>query len=198
MSNYENMNYNILDDNIIAITDTGYVSLEKNNPYLINNNIYGGLPLINYYIPDNLVRKAKQIQKMSCFVKFMCFNDLILSIVYFNNNWLCLLISLTFTFLGYISISYNKQFLIGLYIIYQYLYIIFKFVNCLYYLFTLHNKNSYPAIITVDAGEVNINMFIMLLLFIPQVFICYYIKIYYSLLPTKDDKSHINLKHAMV
>lgn len=198
MTNYENMNYNILDDNIIVSTDTGYVSLKKNNPYLINNNIYGGLPLINYYIPDNLVRKAKQIQKMSYFVKFMCFNDLILNIVYFYNNWLYLLISSTFTFLGYMSISYNKQFLIGLYIIYQYLYISFKFVNCFYYLFTLNNKKLYPAIIAINTGEASINMFILLLLFIPQVFICYYIKVYYKLLPNKEDKSHINLKHAMV
>ena len=192
MDNDERGSYHT--DKVIISTDSDkQIELSKTNPYVVDDTESNSNKLLirtHYYIPDDLVVRAMQLEKKTCFVRVVCLFDLILNAGYAHNNWVLALILCSVSFAGFMSTVYYKRSLLCAYMVYQYFLTSVKFSNIIYYVIVL-NDASYHTIVIIDTGIPSINIFILSVLCVIQMFIAYFVTEYYQLLPSASERERI-------
>ena len=172
-------------------TDNSDAELPRTNPYIIDSDT-DLLIRTQYYVPNDLLIKAKQLEKRNCTIKFICLCDLFMSMYYYYLNFFIGLFLSTISFSGYMSTLYYKKSLLFCYLIYQYLQTIGRFSNIFLYISYIDNNTTNNTLVVIKTGNDSINIVILILLFISQIFITYFVQEYYNLLPSNEDKRRIN------
>lgn len=182
--------------------------LNINNPYLKRSlPPFGSLITFdNIHMPDTIFLKAESIENLTCSIKIICFCDIFMSIYYFDVNLLLGIILFIVSFNGYLStINYKKSYL-ACYLWYQYIQLLTKFIYVLYVLtYYLYNEGDYylqnntsnqTDNTTISRfTEVRIfafdnpvfNCLFITSMFIVQIFVTYYIHIFFRLMPKEED-----------
>ena len=155
-------------------------------------------------VPSSMAQRVIESQRYSCGIKFICILDFTLNFLYvIGGYWLAILFCL-FSFYGYYSTyTHDRNMLCG-YLLYQYAITLGKFCAVLFYCFMLNNdiasnfNNNYPNFqLPRDLpGAIGYSS----ILFFIQVYIAWYVRKYYYLLPSKKEINNIYLadREAMV
>jgi len=185
------------------------VYLDKDNPYLELTNNYDENRW-NMSLSSNLIEKAIELEKRTCLIRVICSCDIILCISYIFYN---LFIGLAFLFIsigGFFSTVYYKKSLMYCYLLYQYLQVILRFYLIFLAVFPTKNmfedifKNMFRSVNLTLTNETQVedtavyvfywsNLIINCFLLFCQVIIAKFVRIYYNLLPTDEEKMHLRV-----
>ena len=91
------------------------------------------------------------------------------------------------------STLYYKKSLLYCYLIYQYLQAFGRFSNIFLYIAYIDNNTTNNTLVVIKTGNDSINIVILILMFVSQIFITYFVQEYYNLLPSNKDKRRINI-----
>ena len=174
--------------------------LNENNPYVqipcndpdafLDTN---GVVVSQIFIPDDLLQRAIELENNNCAVRFILTIDIIMSCLYFLNDWvfggICLIASIN----GYTATIYYKKSLMICYLIYQYLQVSGRFVLCMFIVsdpqYIGFNSTSNQSVQEHESYAFVIGL--NFLYFACQVFIASFITKYYKLLPTNKERARI-------
>jgi len=176
--------------------------LTNTNPYLgqqksgalLNNMFNQNILMIT--IPDELLEKAVKIEKQRCSVQVICICDIIGSFYYIALYPFVGVIILGLSGFGYVStITYKKSNML-LYVCYQYLIALFRFLNlCLLFLYTIDMLEPMDNVTYYMTNKPEYDLILLSFLFPMQCCIAYHIHSFYNLLPTSDEISQIALSN---
>ena len=177
-------------------TERGVVELDKNNPYLIDNDEEHSNSNSNSILemPLETLDKAVYLQQMKCPTQFICLCDLFFSFYYYYINFWFGVFTTVASFNGYLSTIYLKKSLMFCYVIYQYMQLFFRLINSSYliYLATLPSNESGKNETVVVVENLPTNLAISVILFVLQINIAIFITKYYNRLPTEEERRRIH------
>ena len=184
--------------------------LEKHNPY-ISQYEEGYLLISSIEIPSELFEKALKIENMSCGIRIMCTLDCLLGLYYLRYNFFMGLVCSLISFNGYLSTIYYKKSLLCCYLMYQYLQVLTRLANVGLVIY-FYNTQQDSVYFNITNGDFNTNVsntthvqeirifmfnepifdiFVGLTLLGLQIFVTCFIREYYNLLPTREEKNRI-------
>jgi len=159
--------------------------ISRDNPYIVLSTD----EMFIQQIPDALIQKAMRIEQMNCSVKCICLIDIIFSTYYFMYNvllgFLCTMLSVG----GYMSTIYYKKSLMCGYVIYQYLQVVGRVFNLIYFATPENTRDVQNGTVTEDFYVDGI--IFMSIMTLCQIIITAFIHKYYYLLPTEHEKRQI-------
>ena len=181
------------DDELDHLNDTIY--LHPDNPYVkpyINHNmiIYNGTPIITdnkiITMPKSYIHLASQIEVKACYLRWIIIFEIILNIPYCNTIYGSFF-SLYTTIIGLSTIcctyNYNKT-CMRFFLIYDISQLCIKFSFMIYIITIIHNNNFYKILHinkSINPYFILGGQIILTSIHIP---IIYYVRYYYTLLPT--------------
>ena len=170
-----------------------HFKISRNNPFITHGDDSQLLANNTVEIPEELGIRAVKIEKLSCSMKLITLCDLFLSIYYYNINIILGVFTSLSSFNGYLSTVYYHRSLLFCYLVYQYLQILGRFLNIIYYALILQEiKNDNSANTTYVETITKKSYYeipLLLLFFGAQLFITYYVQYYYKLLPSKEERN---------
>jgi hypothetical protein len=183
-----------------------YTNILITNPYVLGggrnpDNFQENLILT---MPNDLLSKAINLDRMDCNIKIICLCDFFASFYYSAINLFFGILIGIISLNGYFaSINHNKNGMFC-YMLYQYFQVFTKFLSIFAYIFYRENSvNTLEFNNSTNASNVSIfspnnsynyiieNRIIIIPLlctfFLVQCYLCYFVRKYYNLLPTKED-----------
>ena len=174
-------------------SDSNTYELPRTNPYLIDDDCEPLLVRTQFYIPNDLLIKAQQIEHKSCTIKIICIIDMTFSVLYFYMNFILGIFLGSISTAGYLSTVYYKRSLLCCYMIYQYFQVAARYSNLIIYTIAIADTKNTTGMIVTETGSETGNVVILSLLCVGQMVIAYYVTDYYKLLPSSADKERIQL-----
>lgn len=193
---------------------SSFTLLYRENPYIALTNTDDN-DTVSMTIPQDILDKARQIDQMTCSIRFICMCDIAMSILYCYYNIFIGLLTAFASFNGYISTIYHRQSMMCCYLMYQIIQVVARILNVILYVYMINT----PVLITshVNATDANAtdsnisdanatssyiimvgtpvdNIIILSIMAGIQVYIFCYINKYYQLLPTDQEK--LRIEHA--
>jgi len=170
--------------------------LSLNNPYL-NHNEEEGLLLEprQVIIPQELVERALIIDKLNTTVRVICICDVFMSSYYFVINYIVGGITLVISMNGLIATINYKKNLMCCYLFYQYFQVASRIANIYYIILYSHddsNTNTTQGTLFL-LDDRTLDLTIVSVLFVFQLIIAFFIRTYYSALPSYEDRENIRL-----
>ena len=209
------MSFGSIEDKRLVKTtpSNGIYYLDPHNPFIQKHYQHGRSQLLitqDIIIPDEYIDRALMLDNKNCSVKIMCFCDLCLNAYYLLYNFLFGAFFCAISFNGFLSTIYHKKSLMICYVIYQYFLVFCRTANLvvIFYVYSNHipKEGYYNITNTTNNQTVPYNQFKVLIIgnelidatfgviiLCMQVFIAFYIKDYYDLLPSEDEKNIITI-----
>lgn len=188
-----------------------YTHILITNPYILGSTTQNFQENLILSMPNDLLLKAIYLDRMDCNIKIICLCDFFASLYYSAINLFFGILVGFISLNGYFaSINHNRNG-IFCYMIYQHFQVFLKFMSIILYIFyrgstikTLEfnnsDKNLNNSMNTSGNSPGNVSgiynfivedeiivLPILCILFCVQCYLCYYVRKYYSLLPTKED-----------
>lgn len=154
---------------------------------------------LSLLVTDELYIKILKLEKMDCYVKFICLGDFLINLIYFIVGYYYALLLALISMYGYYSTYTHKKSMLCGYLYYQYILSIGKFLQFIFCCFLLNDSfeqqfhELYPFINL--PGNIKYLIYYSSILLGCQLYIACYIRKYYYLLPNKQDKHNIYLVH---
>jgi len=173
--------------------------LDADNPYLNTD----GVPLLpslesRIDVPEDLIVKAYNLEKMACPVKVLCIFDCAMNAYYIFFNPLMGIVLCMVSFNGYLATVYFKRSLFLCYLLYQYLQVVGRLGLLVISIEeSIHGNNSTVSNYTGNNSVVlHIidppgNPFLLTAMFLLQSYIAYFVTRFYCNLPTRADLSRV-------
>ena len=167
---------------ICVNTNTSCVELNKNNPYIPIDEEENSIQFYN--IPQDLINRAIEIDKMTCGVRTVCLCDCFFNLYYLMFGYIYAIIFFTVSLGGYLSTVYYKKSLLCCYVIYQYFQVLGKIFLLSFWINMANDKNNH---------DITINIIICSFLVFFQCVISRFVHKYYYLLPSNEEIQRINM-----
>lgn len=187
------------------------IYLDPKNPFIYNHFQEGRTQLLleeELHIPDEFLERAYNIETRNCCVKILCICDMVMTSYYIFYNIIIGTLFFGASLSGYLSTIYYNKSLMVYYVFYQYFlvfcrtstvilvcYIYQNYIpSVAYYNETnssLNNTIQYDEFKIFIIGNEVIDVTYLSLMVVFQVCIAFYIKEYYDLLPSEQEKNRI-------
>ena len=180
--------------------DENTTFLHRENPYVAISDIDDNT---DYYVsvPQAILEKAAIIDQMTCSMRFICLCDFFISLFYcFYNIFLGIFVACV-SFSGYLATIHHKKSLLCCYLFYQGLQIWARLTNLAIYITiytspklitdgSVNGTNSTQTHIIIGTNP-GVDITILSGLLLIQIYIFCFVKKYYTLLPTEEEKRSI-------
>ena len=192
------------DNPYVALTDDTVASVEA-IPVNNNNNV-SLITIANtnlvLVVPNSMARRVVEAQRYSCGIKFICMLDFIMNFIYvLNGYWLTIIFSI-FSLYGYYSTYTHERRMLCGYLLYQYAITLGKFSAFMFYCLMLNDSiadsfhKDYPNLVL--PRDIPSAIVYSLFLFLIQTYIAFYVRRYYYLLPTNNEKNEIYIANREI
>lgn len=173
----------------VITSSNNSLRINKNNPYVRQSYGEALLSTNRVFMPNNLVDKALRIEYMKNCVNCMSLFDLTIGMSYYFINFYFGIFSSLTSLYGLYSVIYLDDFKILIYFIWQYIQIILRMIQLVCFAIYFDSDNNYFEIVN---NNLSINICILIVLLVSQIFSSFTISTFYSYFPSKDDFSKIN------
>lgn len=188
---------------IIVYSDNIEYSIESDNPYIISEiNVNQSTPLLNSHIemPNDILKKALDFDKLKCPVRCVISVDVIISMYYFSLAWLLGLVFTTASISGFIATINYKKSMMTCYVGYQYFQVIGRATNLGYFIYIISSNNSNTvgngSLANYNGSSVNsgntIEIVILTTMFLAQIYIAKVVTRFYNLIPCDVDRDRVS------
>lgn len=189
---------------IIVYSDNIEYSIESDNPYIISEiNVNQSTPLLNSHIemPNDILKKALDFDKLKCPVRCVISVDVIISMYYFSLAWLLGLVFTTASISGFIATINYKKSMMTCYVGYQYFQVIGRATNLGYFIYIISSNNTNTvgkdgSLVNYNGSSVNsgntIEIVILTTMFLAQIYIAKVVTRFYNLIPCDVDRDRVS------
>ena len=179
--------------------------LENDNPYITQEQNENALLLGPPSVPRDIMDKAIKIEQMKCPIQFICLCDLFMSFYYYYLNFFLGIFLSLISLNGYLSTVYYKKSLLSCYLGYQYIQVVGRGANLVYFFILItpnqnvitdnasdaKNQTVHTSLIISNHAEMGI---LLGALFFMQMYIAYYVTKFYKYLPFPMDHDRITYR----
>ena len=194
---------------VIVYSNDAAHTIEMDNPYLPSElNSHSRTPLLNSHIemPNDILKKALNFDKLKCPVRCVISIDIIISIYYFYIAWLLGLVFTTASIGGFIATINHKKSMMTCYVGYQYFQVIGRASNLGYFIYIIsHSKSdnvgNNSSFVHYNQPYVNnnntIEIVILTTMLLAQIYIAKVVTHFYNLMPCDIDLDRISYSSAI-